>query len=634
MKNTTISGTRWRLVVYQYQQDFPTNDNDISTTRAIVSTGIESISVTRAKGDPNGGCTITFIGDIDSSIFIGNWCVVRKRTGAWTKDDKYAAGLPVFVGQITNVNTQYFKDGNGTFIRRSNVTLRSWSSAFQAPIRYDLFAAANSYSTDNTAQISLANKEINGDAYTNLATIAAQAFNPWTYVGLGLKFLGALNSKTEKNLLGSLSGSLKAIESFPEVATRMPAVPKELLEDVGAPNTDPNNPFASGEGLASVLLGVVSQPLDADVRMEQRTGIAGAFSGLFPSQSAIDMYDVTTDRPVKTNVLMEFTRGESFWSIVTTKSEPEYHETFVDTWYYDMGDGQIGARPVFVFRDRPYSIRKYYEQLNNVSEFTARWTKYDDLPRVFIDNTAVRDITLRSTFFNSPNYIIPNIVPGAVSSGSPAAQMGPVYGRVRLGPEMVRFGAIELQVPMQFAIVDNVSMPQIAQTESSAFGAASGSSGSCSVNVNWYRDCAQVSYLWHGFNYRFLSGSLVMEDDNTPLMIGNNITWKMGENTLCAQVEGLNYQHSVDMGTGKKSTTIQVSFSYCCLVNADGSLALLGPSAMNDIFDKQVDDQFSVNATGGGISSWLEQLKKFQAVRQAVQSAMDTFRKVSGRLMG
>ena len=141
------------------------------------------------------------------------------------------------------------------------------------------------------------------------------------------------------------------------------------------------------------------------------------------------------------------------------------------------------------------------------------------------------------------------------------------------------------------------------------------------VNDRWFLDCSQIQYLWHGLNYRFLSGTMVLEDDNTPLMIGNNITWQMGVNKLCAQVDTLNYLHTVDMNTGRKSTTVSIGFSYCCLVQEDGALSLLGPSAMNDIYDAQVEDKFSANISPKGLSSFTEQMEKFDALRKAVTSA-------------
>jgi hypothetical protein len=636
MKQTIDSGTRWRLVVYKYQNDFPTT-TDLATERRIVSKGVESISIRRAKGDPNGGCSISVIGDIDDSLFIGNWVVVRKRMGAWKQSDGFAAGLPVFVGQVTNVSTDYRKDPNGMFTRRSSVTLRQWSTAFQCPVRYDLFAAANYFSDTDTAQISLVNSTINtinGDVYTNMSALAAEVYNPWTYVGVAMKFIGALNANKEGVFSSAVSSSLELLKEFPEVAVKMPSVPKELLEDLGLDNVEPKSPFSSGEGMASLCIGVLTAPILDNPALEKNTGVPKAFSGLFRGIPSIEnQYEITSDRPLKTNCLLELTHGETFWNLITTRTDPEMHETFVDTWYYDMGDGDIGARPVLVFRDKPYALRKYFDQMDGVSAFSSKWTKFDDVPRVYVNNAAIRDIQLSSTFFNSPNYMLPQISPGAVGNESFVNQVGMGFARVRLGPEITRFGGIEYQMPLQFAIVDSVSMPKLQDGNSQPWSGTVGNSSS--VNVNWYRDVAQISYLWHGLNYRFLSGSMVLEDDNTPLMVGNNITWKMGPNVLCAQVDAVSYAHSSDPSSGRHSTTVNVGFSYCCLVQSDGSLALLGPSAMNDIFDAQVEDNFSTRLPAGlGITSFQEQLKKFETLRKAIQSAQEGFKKVAGRILG
>lgn len=619
MKRTVDSGTRWRLVVYKYDSDFPTGE-DTNATRVIVEDGIVSLDINRDKSNPDGSCSVSFIGDVPSCIFIGNWVVIRSKIGAWQTKDDYLEGLPRMIGQICHVTTRYNKDETGNLRRQTVASIRKWSTVLQCPVRYDITSVANEFAQTTANTVGRVNSVINKGSVNKLQALAEQIFSPWSYAGVVLKFIGAMNASTEDSLVGALQSNLSAvfqgIEPFKDVALKMPSVPQELLKDLGLYDVEPNNAFASGKGFAETLLGVQTKgltPKDYIDGVEPPNAFAGIFSSL---DDLKDMYEITADRPIITNIGPEFTSGESAWNIMKSKVDPHITEMFTDIWYYENGN-EIAARPVLVIRDKPFALKTLWKQMNTASKFSAKWTMLDDLPRVYVDDALIMNVVATSTFFNSPNYFMLRYADGAVARGY-AQDIALMNSRVRLAKEMSRFGGIEHFSNTAFGIVDASTSPE--------------DKGETKVNVKWYSDVAQMQYLWNGLNYRFLSGTMNLKDNNTPIMVGCNITWKMGVNILCAHVDSVSWQHSISMN-GHKTTNCTIGFSYCCAVKKNGDLELLGPSAFNDLFEKQNIDTFSVPQVGmPDLSSFLDQIEAFRKAREMIDSIQSGLKKITSTL--
>lgn len=613
---TADSGTRWRIVVYEYDSDIP-DGNDKEATRVIVD-DVTAVRISSDKDSPDSPCSIVATGDLNDAFFIGNWIIVRSRLGAWRTDEPNE-GIPRFVGQITAVRTTYVKDASGNLRRQSFITARKWSAILQTPVRYDLTAVTRVYNaTSLTNTVGHAVNTIDSSAVDKIGTVAQQVFNPWSYAGVVLKFIGALNANTEGSLVDTLKDNLgvtyRGLEGFTEVATKMPTIPKELLDDVGATGAEPTNPFRgsfTSPGFMATLIGVQTSTV-TDYETVIKSGISESFSGIF-SQPVDDLalYEVTNDRPIITNVGTEFTQGAAAWELLKGKVDPTITEVFTDIWYYSDSKN-VKARPVLVVRDKPFALKEHWQQLNSASGFSAKWTMLDDLPRVWIDDTLIKEVSLDNTFYGSPNFLLLKYYNGAIRQGFlPGVALS--ESRVRLAQEMSRFGGIEYYPETAFGVVDSATSPT-AET-------------SLNVNTTWYRDVAQINYLWHCLNYQFLSGAMVLVDNNVPVMVGNNITWKMGKNTLAAHVERVEWVHSLDQASGRKSTQCTIQFSHCCYVKDDGTLGLIGPRGFNDLFEKSIQDKIAMPSVGS-FSGYLEQLKAFQEAKKIADNAKQAVRKL------
>lgn len=614
---TVDSGVRWRVVVYEYDSDIP-DGNDKEATRTVVSSDVTAIRIASDKDSPDSPCSITVTGDLSDAFFIGNWIIVRSRSGKWLTDEP-SEGTPRFIGQITAVRTTYVKDASGNLRRQSFITARKWSAILQTPVRYDLTSVTKVYDiTSLTNTVGHAANTIDSSAIDKVGTIAKQVFNPWSYAGVVLKFIGALNASTEGSLVQTLKDDLgatyRSLEGFTDVATKMPTIPKELLEDVGATGAEPTNPFRGTEfspGFMATLVGVQTTTVN-DYQTVMKSGIPNSFDGYF-SQPVDDLslYEITNDRPIITNVGAEFTQGGAAWDLLKAKVDPTITEVFTDIWYFRSGK-TVKARPVLVVRDKPFALKEYWQQLNSTSGFSAKWTMLDDLPRVWIDDALIREVSLDNTFYGSPNYLLLKYYNGAIRQGFlPGVALS--ESRVRLAQEMSRFGGIEYYPETAFGVVDPVTSPN-AET-------------SLNVNTTWYRDIAQINYLWYCLNYQFLSGAMVLTDNDTPVMVGNNITWKMGKNTLCAHVERVEWVHSVEQTSGRKSTQCTIQFSHCCYVKDDGALGFIGPRGFNDLFEFPIQDKLQMPSVSG-FAGYLEQLKAFQDAKKVADTAKQAVRKL------
>jgi len=650
---TKIGALRWFVVVYKYEDDFPREEDDILTEEPpiIVQDGITSISIERNKRDPNGPCVINIVGDLHSSLFIGNWIVVKTTDGKLPKAPSSTgtmsftssggitdmgvsssllaasrqkttpksalpelAGITRFIGQITDVTTEYTKDSTGNFRRRSVVVARPWSSMLQMPIRYDLASVAHAVSQASANAIGYIATKLDekNSSITELSALAQKLFNPWGYAGLVLKLAGALSESTEGTILSSnpsTADTLKAVEQFPDIAVKMPNIPQQLLDDVGAYDASPFSPFTTGDGFVAQVFGVHTRK-PSNTLNGTPDNTPDAWPGYYTSKISAH-YEIPADRPLFTGVGAEFTKGDSIWNILTSRLDNTM-EVFADIWYLSpSGDPKEAiGKPVLIVRDRPFAIRRLWNDMNSSQAFSAKWTIYDDLPRTYIDSVLIQSVRMHSTFRNSPNYVLPHILPGLIKRESSIASMAMLMCRVRLGKEMSRFGGIEDFFAAPFGVLSSDKGGQ--DTEAS---------------LSWFADLAGMNYLWKCLDYRYLRGTMNIIDTGLFISVGNNITFKLGKNTIVAHVEGVHWNHTVS-GTGMQHTECQITFSHACYAHPQtGELGFIGPAGFNNIFEEEMDDTYKPSFASGAadfktLLSGLDAVRKVKEAQAKAQQAL------------
>ena len=289
MVSTTQASMRWRLVAYQNQNPYPSrDDNDSSVFPIIVEQGVVSISITRAKNNPEGIANVTFVGPLNAAIFHGNWVIIRSKVGEFTKDPRnggtsglapsassikkastnggvtpnplYVEGLPRFIGQIDSVQSTYQVDPATGLVSRSHaVRIREWSHVFRQTIKFDLFDLSQQVATTPFASIQSASSvlqsgSISPDPTASLQAIAKSVTNPFEYVAIALAMVSGISKNAAERVTSANSEIQKALNAatfYSNIATKMPSIPKALLTDMGlGTKADPDRPFAADESFA------------------------------------------------------------------------------------------------------------------------------------------------------------------------------------------------------------------------------------------------------------------------------------------------------------------------------------------------------------------------------------------------
>lgn len=488
---------------------------EASPGKKSIAKGIRSISVSRDKNSPNGVCDITLQGPCPRSAVNGSWVVVSTAIGS--------NAVPRFVGQIYASETSYMTQKSGLVSLKTTLKVREWSSALTMTVRFNptsILAALREKTPDATAvgqlltAVSVAqNKNITSEKLSELFT---ELFSPYQFAQVALQLVGACSSL-------DLSPNVESFKLAPyaEIATSMPAVPKALLDRFNVdPSVSPNNPFSpeGKRGFVDLISGYQNEPVLA----------SGTWDGAFP-EGGIEAYkktfvkdDKAKPRSVGTTALsqMEFRA----WDLITKWTEPTVNETFTDFYYEKatVNNEQIlTARPVIVVRNKPYLI----EELENLAEtklgvepLKQDWARYEDVPRVFIDDAAIVGMRIHSTFINSFNYILPKITPALTSQKLATAQAA-AMGAVDLKPFQRRWGGIP---------------------DYSEFSYLGGQ-----YLQDYIKEVKMLMACWHAFNYRMASGMLILKPTKALISLGMNVQFKFGDRILLGQVEAIDMQMTV-----------------------------------------------------------------------------------------
>ncbi len=628
------------MVVYKNTHPYPVSVAADEAIPTIVERGIVSLSINRNKSNPEGVANVTLVGRLDPAIFHGNWVIIRSKVGDFAKlsgggggglvpsvgnkspkvDPFNVQGIPRFIGQIDSVESSYSADhASGLITRVHTIRIREWSHVFRQTVKFDLFDLAqqinpSAFTSVAAAAATISTGSVFPDAQKNLETIAKSVTNPFEYVTIALAMVSGISKgASQKAARGNdtLQSALDTASFYSNIATRMPAIPKSLLSDLGlGSEADPEKPFAAEESFALILLGNQAPGIGADesssgsllsaatsvvkqalpslgIGRANETGVVptfpdappGTFNGVFSSEKEITgSFKIPQDRPVMYGSLADFSQEFDLWSLISTRCDPDINEIFTDIWYHET-DGKIIGRPVLVMRDKPFLLNQVRRQ---IGELRNKWTSFDDLPKVYIPFSLIQDFKTSSTFNGAPNYNRVNVRDPMLRDDSTLISQAQVLGRSVNQAAQTRYGGIFFSVDSPFFAQAGSNPPDEYEFDST-----------------WYGDIGKLVQGWYGTRFYFPSGQLSLKDNNIPIMVGCNIVFKVGnEATYVAHVDGVSFSHQVS-ARGDRSSSTTVSFSYLAGYE-DGQAFIMGAESVQNLFVKSKAD---VPAFGGPLSA-------------------------------
>lgn len=585
----TNNSTRWDIILFDYVDDIPAQrEPEVKVYSG--NLGVVSIGISRSKASIQNTASIEVVGDLHPAYSIGNWVIIKSKIGKFTQKDKnfpevspLSEGLIRFIGQITTIQNNYAVQGSGLLTKRATVHIREWSSLLNIPVRIDAHSYSSYY---NQTKESLGRANfIGGTQKTpdiNIAELAQKVIDPFEGAALVLAIVGGLNTDQQTGAnLGADLGEYEKVISASKLTSRMPHLPAPLLDYLKLPNTtQTDNAFATG--FTNTLLGVMNA--DSGFEETKKDALEGygdkqkrdpkSFSGYFTGYKQVaSMFNNYKDRPVNANFFASLGNGTSAWSLIQEHIDTTTNEAFTDIWYFRTESGAVTSLPMIVLRDKPFALKAFLTDPDNQIKNT-KWTAFDDLPRVFVDDASIVSVSTTNTFFTSPNFIEPNLQTGEVGSSrtdDPTVVLTTAAHRIIDEGAIDRFGTIE----------------HYWNTVYTAPTAKSSETGT--VFVPWFEDTKKLMYYWHSLSYRFGNAQITLKDNNLPIMVGCNISFPMGKNVLCGHVEAASWSFSIGMD-GTASTTTSVQLSYLCKVTDDGSLTLIGPAGFTDLFDPELAD--------------------------------------------
>lgn len=549
MKTRTKSAdilTKWSIDYFPFSSIYPENSGinipAFSDPAVELTTGITSISITRSKGTVASQCVFSITGEGPDNLFPGTWIVI-KSTGQNAKGEPLT--LMRFIGQVHSMTVDYSVSPDTALIQtRITYHAREWSAALETPVRYDMAAIAQTL--DQTGVMMLNIQSINV-SYGQIKDLVKNSFNAFELAQLILMMVGSLSANDKVSKLSGINIAL------PEIATRMPTVPKSLIDYLEMSGVDAKGAFATG--FVKVITGI------------QKKGVnnKGDWSGIWDTTSvnsyANDFIRNDPEKPIALGYAALSSMGDSAWNLITNHCDPSINEFFTDIFYEKVND-KIISRPFIMIRDKPFLLKMFKDAMSIPS---GKWTIYDDLPRTRIDSVYIQSFQFQNTFVNSPNYIRVNFSPQSVESDLPKAA-SLIAGFKQINAEMNRFGGQEYSLETQFLNIDTV--------------AQSGASG---TKPDWFAQLAQISMAWHSYNYKMGSGSLFLRDDNVPITCGTNVQFSIGDFELVGHVEAYEIQ-AVVHADGRHETTSRVQLSRI-VQEIDKKLDFIPPDSMTKLLN-------------------------------------------------
>jgi len=576
------NSTKWEVILFSYTEDIPLSSE---TAVEVVNgnKGVVSIGISRSKSSIQNAASIQIVGDLNPAYTIGNWVIIKSKAGKFSEQEKskdfpavssLKEGLIRFIGQITTIENSYSVLPNGLLSKRATVHIREWSSVLAIPIRIDAYAFSDFFNQTNSAngrtnliKGALKNTNVN----INIGEIAGDLMDAFTSASLVLAIIGGLNVDKQTGVnLEEAVGKYSGLINLSRLISRMPSLPKEILKYLQLPDSVlADQPFSTG--FVNSLIGVMKLNPTALTGYGKEPLDSGAFSGYFSSYNDLKTsFKNYKDRPLSGNFLSGLGKGLPAWSLIQEQLDMTTNEAFTDIWYFKTETEEVTSLPVVVLRDKPFALKMFLENTDSPIKST-KWTAFDDVPRVFVNDVHIQSLSTVNSFFNSPNYIEPQFQSGDVGASrgdSPQAIYTKAVHRIIDNAAINRFGTIEHYWSTVYSAPVKAEKGQL-------------------LYINWFDDAKKLMYYWHTIGYRFGEARLSLKDNNLPIMVGCNISFPFGNNILCGQVDSISWSFSIQMD-GTASTTTNVQLSYLCKVGEDGNLTPIGPAGFTNLMDEDL----------------------------------------------
>ena len=546
--------TKWLVEAFPFESPIPSEEDFgkslgggssfSETTRVITNDnlGIVSINLSRSKGSPDGQCSVSVVGPLSPSFYVGAWAIVSSVT------DRSDQAVTRFIGQIENIDISYNISDSGNKYILSSLKIREWSAMLRMLVRYDVLSIIGSGSDlgkiANAASI-IGKKFFGplnkGESADNSAIeqMMSSAWNPFEMAHIILKLIGAMNEADAIDTTSTIDG-----KTLPNIATIAPYIPGALLERLGISPGSEGNPFQSG--FMRVITGIQANPFYND----------GSWNGVFDNigkfaQDYMDGYEANKIHPLTYGLQAIVQSGSSAWDLLTTQCDNSVNEVYTDFLYEAGENGTTVGRPVIVLRNKPFLLQKIRDGAISGISIEADlngFTIYDNLPRHNIPSESIVTFRVNSTFLNSPNYIRIGYSPsiGLNKTGESTALQA---GRNRLDAEMKRFGGNELEITTIYNGTEQV-------------GASNEDSRTSDVPLDkWYGQLKDLAKSWYSYNYRMGTGVITLKENGLPLSVGNNVQFQFGQYSIVGHIEAISCDFQVE-GDGLMTNFTTLTLSH------------------------------------------------------------------------
>ncbi|MEM4379061.1 MAG: hypothetical protein QXL01_00040 [Thermoplasmatales archaeon] len=554
-----------------------------TSTQESITLGIKNLNFSKSKFSPEGTCTFTIVGNVESlkHVIPGTWLIISSGIASSVivdgnkPNESHSTGItseftqlqleqriPRYIGQIFSFTTNYIADPNTGLIRQVTVfSARAWSHALTVPVRLDILSSflqfqAGAELAGIESLLKKAGNLIDGSNTTqDLKKIMDLSFSAFSLARLILIVIGAANK-----IDATVKYDNKTLDNHKEVAVTMPSVPKSLLNRLGLEEADPKNAFNTG--FTTIWGGVQNGPIRND----------GTWNGILDLVELDYLLKTNfnkdpSDRPQVTGIAAILQSGASAWDLLNSICDPSLNEFFTDLVYEKGAKGDIVARPVIFARDKPFCPKVLLDnELSDVKDELSNFTKYDDLPRIYIDSTYIQELQLSNTITNSKNFIRVAIS-NMIVSDDINKFLSNANGLVRLDPEMRRFGGNSITLSSNyfasnFAAESNNSL-SVDSLQDAISDVASGEipmPPSKFLLEDWIKKIVHLAKAWYGYDYRMAYGTLTLKDNNFTFTLGMNAQFRVGEYLLVGHIEAIHTTVTVDeKGNHKTITRLELS---------------------------------------------------------------------------
>ena len=526
-----------------------------------VRVGIKNISINREKSSPASLCHITVLGPPSPYAYAGVWCCLT----TVLQDGK--SKRVRFIGQISDVSVTYQTQSSGLVSVVTAYSIREWSASLMSPLRVE---AAN-IALEKKGETNASGLLVGLIGQNNLTQIAPDKRTVFDTAALFLQFAGAISQK-------NAPAGYKALADlgFSSIAGKMPQVPAPLLARLGLKSDQ--GMWASG--FVKMISGVYLEPWEYLTEGWDGSGWDGLFDANGPSVPSIDDYASShlssqeeTGRPFARSIQTLMVMNSPVWDLIKSFCDPGWNEFYTDMLYEIDDDGKERVQPVIVFRDIPFLLEAIRDEMPSyedpiMEEIIDRHTTYDSLPRIEIESAAIASFSIQNSIRNSKNLLrIEPASSGLVKKNS--SDFTDIrHGYMRLPAEMSRFGG------QDFALATNFT------DLSSEF----------SSSQAWAHVMRDLTVAWYAYDYRFFSGQLSIKDYNSPISLGMNVQFQIGNFVLVGHVEAINFSVMAD-DRGAVQNFMNISLSHIVRVDEDGDLNFITPNQIGHLNNPETEPE-------------------------------------------